>query len=398
MNLLEHLNTPLAVQLIETFAHFLWQGVLILAVAELLGLLLKRASSHIRYALFLGSFLLMALAPVATFVWLNPDTPDFEVAPLTESVHPVAASIEPVMMTEETLPAVPATWRDYCPHLALLYLTGVFILICRVAFAFGGGWKLRQSSTLATDPIHLATLNDLTDRIRLVKAPALAYCKRVTTPTVVGILRPTILFPFFMMNGLTPNQVEMILLHELAHIKRYDPWVNLFQRLIEALLFFHPAVWWLSHRVRVERERCCDDYVVSMGAERFSYAKTLVEAAALRNESQLSPHPSGVHLTDGKNHLRSRILRLIEGPTPEKTNLPRAWILGAAVVLFFSVASWIQVGAEEDTPDKGNEEPFVVESCRVPNTYGNENSPRIFLSDCLEKSKWIVRMTRISPT
>ena len=101
--------------------------------------------------------------------------------------------------------------------------------------------------------------------------PKVALCTDVVVPTVIGVLRPTILLPVSMASGVPPDHLEGILAHELAHIRRYDHIVNLVQRLIEALLFFHPAVWFLSRRIRIERERCCDDLVLASGGEPLRY-------------------------------------------------------------------------------------------------------------------------------
>ena len=81
----------------------------------------------------------------------------------------------------------------------------------------------------------------------------------VEVPTVIGSLRPVVLLPVSALAGMSPSQLDAILAHELAHIRRHDYLVNLLQTLVETLLFYHPAVWWLSRRIRIERENCCDD-------------------------------------------------------------------------------------------------------------------------------------------
>ena len=96
------------------------------------------------------------------------------------------------------------------------------------------------------------------------------------------------LLPASALAGLSPQQLEAILAHELAHIRRHDYLVNLLQTLVETLLFYHPAVWWLSRRIRIERENCCDDLAVSLCGDPVAYAKALADLEELRADSSRS--------------------------------------------------------------------------------------------------------------
>ena len=104
-------------------------------------------------------------------------------------------------------------------------------------------------------------------------------------PTVIGWLKPVVLLPASALAALTPQQLEAILAHELAHIRRHDYLVNLLQTLVETLLFYHPAVWWLSRRIRIERENCCDDLAVSLCGDPVAYAAALADLEALRSST-----------------------------------------------------------------------------------------------------------------
>jgi len=122
-----------------------------------------------------------------------------------------------------------------------------------------------------------------------------AWCARVAVPTVVSLVKPAILLPLSLSSGLSAAQVEMLLLHELAHLRRRDHWINLAQWAIETLLFFHPAVWMISRRVRVERELACDDMVLAAGVGQTPYAESLLRMAELSRRavapSQSRPWP-----------------------------------------------------------------------------------------------------------
>ena len=147
----------------------------------------------------------------------------------------------------------PANARAWVPLVVLLWITGVGVLLLRLA---GGWWRihrLQRASRAATPSmwtpavVHIAASLGLTRAVRVVDSAL------VDTPTVVGWLKPVILLPLAAFAGLSPVQVDAILAHELAHIRRHDFLVNLLQTLTETLLFYHPAIWWLSSRIRAER-------------------------------------------------------------------------------------------------------------------------------------------------
>ena len=160
--------------------------------------------------------------------------------------------------------------------------------------------------------------------------------------TVIGMLRPMILLPATLTTGLTTDELSAILSHELAHIRRYDLWMNLLQRIIESLLFFHPVVWFLSHRLSAEREICCDDLVIRSGHQPMNYAGALLRMAELcAATKQWSPIAVAATGTD-VSLLETRILRLLEEPARTKLRLTRVGILGLVVgfaVLISSLAT-----------------------------------------------------------
>ena len=108
----------------------------------------------------------------------------------------------------------------------------------------------------------------LADTLGITWRVNVGICDRLAMPVLIGIVRPIILLPPAALDGWTVEQLEMVMLHELAHVQRWDNLVNLLQRFVESLLFFHPVVWWLSGWVRLERELCCDRLVVERSANR----------------------------------------------------------------------------------------------------------------------------------
>jgi beta-lactamase regulating signal transducer with metallopeptidase domain len=147
----------------------------------------------------------------------------------------------------------------------------------------------------------------------------------VATPTVVGWLRPIVLLPVAAMAGLSPRQVEAILAHELAHIRRHDFAINLLQTFAETVLFYHPAVWWMSSRIRTEREHCCDDVAVSVCGDATEYVAALTELASWT----LAQPALAMGATRGP--LLSRVRRLLH--VPEARRRPSRTTLAVAVVV-----------------------------------------------------------------
>jgi HEAT repeat protein len=235
-------------------------------------------------------------------------------------------------------------FRHAAPWVAASYFAGVLLMVARLLLSLSSGRSLRAQARRVEDPALLALLQRAARAIRLRAVPAAAWCRQVAVPTVVGILKPAILLPLSLASGLSSEQIEMLLLHELAHLRRYDPWVNLVQRVIETALFFHPAVWWVSSRVRSERETACDDVVLAAGVGNTQYAESLLRMAEISRRTvapervsalaigSQGPRPSG---------FMRRVLRLMENPDQfESIRLRRVWPFGV-VLLAGTVAALV---------------------------------------------------------
>ena len=363
--------------------HFVWQGTLI-AVVLAIALRATKVVS-VRYWLSLAALLVMAVSPVVTLGWLMrpvshvvtldaqsivreepaPSPPIIPAAPFEETSDvghvsnvPVIPSITPLDFNTTATPPVPADerswWQRFAPQLTTTYLCGVALMLLRLVIGLWGGRRLRRRVHLIDDSSLLNAMQRQATALGLKLLPVLAYCERVTVPTVVGVLKPMILLPLTLTSGLSPEQMESVLAHELAHLRRYDHLVNLLQRVIESLLFFHPALWWVSHRIRDEREHCCDDLVVACGAMPLDYAKSLLVVAELsrrgrETRAELGRSVAAVSLLatghQKPSNLRQRIARLLgESATPSLRVSPRALLLAIGIPVVAVIAT-IQSGA-----------------------------------------------------
>lgn len=363
MNPIELLSSPVCLKLALALLHFLWQGAVLGVLAWFLVVLFARKSARARYGIYMGTLFAMMLCVGLTFAIvespvtkrsplpppelatpsLQPDQPLTANSAKTETPEPFAAAgtdpaaVAPAAITApQTGPSFEFDWEGYAPIAVGLYFAGVLAMLARFLIGYQGGQRLRRHSTPVEEIELLESLARMARRIGLATAPAIAYCARVTVPTVVGVFKPTILLPLSFASGLSTEQVELLLCHELAHIRRWDPLCNVLQRVTEALLFFHPAVWILSRKIRIERENCCDDIVLATGGDCLEYATSLIETA--RKGLGAALPAEGLGATGKPSQLRGRVLRMMGGDPPnEQVRLRRPWSV-LFVVLVIALA------------------------------------------------------------
>jgi len=321
-----------------TLLHFLWQGAAVASVLACLNLTLRRSAPQARYVLACGSLLLMLALPGLTFRVLSaaPATLEADVATVGLAGDAVAGDATP--SPAASLPAAASLGRrieSLLPGLVALWGAGVLLLCLR---SFGGVALVRRlgRAGLSAPPAVLeATMARLAKTLGVRASVRLYESALVGVPTVVGWLRPVVLLPASTLTGLTARQLELILAHELAHVRRHDYLVNLVQSAAETLLFYHPAVWWVSNRMRVEREHCCDDLAVGACGSAVHYARALALLEGLCSDAPaLAMAANGGSLFD-------RIARLV-GRAPEPSRAARGL---AAVLAVISLALALAIGS-----------------------------------------------------
>ena len=302
---------------------FVWQGAVIGAIAWGLLALLRDARPQQRYAVLLAA-LAACVAWPALSVWQA-------LAPVADGSFPALVSTgfarELAAAGEVTAgPGWRTTLQARMPDLVSAWAVGAALLAVR--FALGLAWvgQLRGSGRAPGFDWQLR-LEQLAAAIGLPHPPALRLVEGLDGPAVAGWWRPVVLLPAALVARLPADLLEALLAHELAHVRRHDYLVNLLQGVVESLLFYHPVVWWLSRRLRVEREQIADDLALRAIGEPRRLALALqaldqlqAEAASLRGLSfpHLAPAAHG-------GHLMNRIRRLLR-PRPAglhwKSGLP----------------------------------------------------------------------------
>ncbi len=254
-----------------------------------------------RYGVLYLGLLVMPVSFLVTSLWVyTPDVTDH----FTDSIEHVWKSFA-LTLSEQNYPASTShslTW--VLPLLVAAWFLGIAFFSLRL---IAGGLFLRGIRQ-AAKPFNSALstkLNTLLDRILFSQSVKLELSETISSPMILGVFRPIILIPVSLLSGLTLEQLELILLHELAHIRRYDPLLNALQSGIETLFFYHPALWFLSRQIRHERECACDDLVIKLSSEPLAYAKALSHLESLRIQKQLA-----LAATGGK--FMNRIQRIVK--------------------------------------------------------------------------------------
>ncbi len=362
------LPDELQLRLVLVLTHFLWQGAAIAVALALLGTRLR--SPRGRYLLSLGAFLMLALAPVGTWFSLPEfesaptplvvpmvemrsfdETPPLDVEAMNDSINrtEIVVPSDGVVMSTSEEPLIPQPtekaptavqpvldehvdeqlwWQPIAPAIVGCWLLGVLVLSLRLACGAITTWRWRCCALPLPESLR-DLVSGLCQRLRM-RSPRVGLSDRVVEAVAIGLLRPMVLLPVAWATSLPPDMLEAVLAHELAHIRRFDLWVNLLQGVVETLLFYHPAVWWMSRRLRRERELCCDELAVSVTRDNLRYAEMLEHVGRLR----LSPLPSAltVSMSGNRHALLDRVRNVLQ-PRPRGD----VWSGAFAVALLCSV-------------------------------------------------------------
>ena len=295
-----------------SLVHFLWIGAAIAAVLYACLPLLRTAS--MKYAAAVGALVLMTAAPIATFLFVSAHPDTTVTAPLlSRAVDSLQFAANSPALSLHSGNATRSV--DWLSGVVWLWFTGVMVFSLRAL----GGWlmleQMRREKTALDRGMRILCSN-LQRTIGLTRTIEYFQSNLIDSPAVVGWIRPIVLIPMSTISGLSADQLEAVIVHELAHIKRFDGLVNLFQIAAEAVLFYHPAIWWVNRIIRAERENCCDDYAVAVCGSPFEYAKALTVMETWRTAPAMM-------LAANSGHLKARIGRLL-GFSSVKAGVPRA--------------------------------------------------------------------------
>jgi beta-lactamase regulating signal transducer with metallopeptidase domain len=318
------LLSPVVNQIGWVLIHSLWQFAAAAMVAAVLQWTLRRRSAAARYGVLLAAMSIIVALPAVTWFAIGPiekplragvpasagpsdnsrlkaelQRPEFlpprlnDELPKSDALPVEVAKPQAPTVLSKSEPQEPVAWwsqvknrlEPWLPVVVLVWIGGVALFAFRPLASW---YTVRRLRTVGVSPVADAVrdvLDRTAKRLRLARAVSVLQSTLVKTPIVIGWFRPLVLLPACIVTGVPESQLELILAHELAHIRRHDYLVNLLQTLIETLFFYHPAVWWLSRQIRNERENCCDDVALSLSSNRADYGRALLAIEELRAAS-----------------------------------------------------------------------------------------------------------------
>jgi len=378
----------------SALVHSLWQNALVGFLLWIALVALRHRTANARYLAGCVALALMVALPVGTALVLS-QTP----APVAPST-PVAVTAIP-SVSDVVLPPAPVwvesdgwqlNWLAVLkPWMLPLWLAGVLVCSLRLVLASMHIVALRRQCAPEEGRIA-AVVSKLAERMGVRRSVSVRITPMTMAPATFGLFRPVILLSAATVLGISPRQLEAVLAHELAHIRRHDYVVNVLQMLAETLFFYHPAVWWASRRIRVERELCCDDIAVHACGDVVCYAHALTSVARL----QIAP--SAMALGSAGGPLLMRIQRLL-GVASVGRPLPPLWAAIASVALI--VATFTGAYAQSQSPgtlsqadagtgaavsgrvvDARSGQPVAGASVRAQYVTGVENPTRCGIGSC----------------
>jgi beta-lactamase regulating signal transducer with metallopeptidase domain len=367
MNSLQLLTGPMAQALGWALLHLLWQATIVAGILAAVLALLPRRSANARYVASISALALVFALFVGTAVRAY-DPATAPIAPAATSIE--ATSVEPANVPvliatlaaeswRERLLSAVATARQSLPSVVALWLAGVVVLSSRLMLSWMRARNLVRKNAVEASADWQRAAARISNALGLTRAVRLLESAAVEVPSVIGSLRPVILLPASTLTGLTPEQIEMVLAHELAHIRRHDFFINLLQAFVETLMFYHPAVWWMSRRVRIERENCCDDLAVAVCGNPLQYARALTRLEELRDSAL------AVAVAANGGSLLDRIRR-IAVDRAESTGISSRWAAAVAmlsiVVVALALPSLPALAQREEKPEPAASSIEVVEA------------------------------------
>ena len=325
--------------------HSLWLGGVIALVAGAMLAAARKLSPELRYGISLGALALMLVLPLGT-AWMTEkptstigtELPEIGTAASTPNV----AASATLTSTAGTAPArgadiSPAPLRDRfvfvsgwvdgaLPWLVAAWMLGLLLSSARLIGGFTRSRRITRRSTSVASRALEIRLARICDQLGVTRFVRTLESTAIDVPLVIGAIRPVIVVPASLITGLTPLQLDMLLAHELAHVRRHDYLVNLVQTVVETMLFYHPAARWISDRAREERENCCDDIAIAAcGADPAQYTTTLLVLEQSRGEK------FGLAAAANGGSLLRRAQRILTGTTPYIELGPR-WIAGVVTI------------------------------------------------------------------
>ena len=307
----------------HTLVHSLWQGALLSAITGLIMSCTRMSSSALRYNLLVSAMVLFAVGVTVTFYFeFNGGGLFIPVSAEQHVINSAPNQSETIKYPTPTGPSITETIGSYLNRYGAIIVWVWLLIVCARSVQLVTGLRevhhLRHKNTSGIDGYWEERVRHLCGQLGIKRLVGIVQSGRAKTPMVIGHLKPLILIPLGMLTSLSAEEMEAVLLHELAHIRRSDYLINLLQNILEIIFFFNPAVLWLSALIKAERENRCDDIAVGRSG-KVNYLKALVAC-----EEYKMPLTYGMTLKVGNCSLKDRVARIISNKNQTLNNMEKS--------------------------------------------------------------------------
>ncbi len=321
-----------------TVLHSIWQGSLIGLLLAFFLSYFQKSNAQLRYWYAYIALCLVFITSLSTFFFyfespigqLLVEQPSMIE---TSTMHPLNVDIQKPLI-EQLQIQLTTYFTKHLPLIVFVWLLGALLFMLRLIGSYIYVQKVKHRYLFPVAQKWQCKLQKLSTHIGLKQKVDFFESSLISTPMVIGFFKPILLFPVGAINQLHIEEVEAIIVHELAHIQRNDYVLNLIQSVIEVLFYYHPVIWWISNHIRIERENCCDDKVLEICNNPLDYAKALVSLQTMQNQIPILAMP----LSNHKSHLLNRVKRILNQPKNKSNIMEKLTISSLLVCLLFIVS------------------------------------------------------------
>ncbi|MEJ7560727.1 MAG: M56 family metallopeptidase [Pedobacter sp.] len=322
-----------------TLLHSLWMGLILALLTSLIIVSTRKQSAEIRYNLLAGTLMLFVFS--IGFVFYQNFSNNVDQALVSEQQTVTESQISPKVQAIAndslltTARSVVSFWGDYSNQIVLIW----FLIICaksvQLLIGLHGIRYIKTNKVFSAGSLWEQKVADISKKLSITKPVLILQSGLARVPMIVGHFKPVILIPLGLLNGLGVNEVDAIISHELAHLKRNDYLVNLIQSFVEIVFFFNPGVLWISKLIKEERENCCDDLALSCTENKHQYIKALIVCQEFS-----ATYPNyGMAITGRKNSLKNRVNRMVFDSNSSLNRIEKTVLsIGLVSLLVFATA------------------------------------------------------------
>jgi bla regulator protein blaR1 len=340
-----------------TLLHSLWQGGIISVILYITLYFVRNKSANLKALISTAALLLLVISAIVTYnIESNSTAASSSLTGLSETSGLNTGitgfnSDKIVSAQSDILSAAYSKFQFYFKDnidlIVTIWLAGLFLFAIRLLGGLFYLARIKRKISIVKDSLWNNRIEILCRKINLKVRVSLAETTHTNVPVVIGYFKPVILFPFGLLTGLPQEHIEAILAHEIAHLKRYDLIINLFQSITETIFFYNPLVWWISNKIRIEREYCCDDIAINLCGDELVYAKALVNLESLI-ESNMPLF--AIPLFKNKNQLLRRIKRMLH--KNENRNSFKEKFATAIIFIGILITAVVFKNVNAETPSK----------------------------------------------